>query len=137
MPGLMVPGQDLSPRSGRHIHSEAVEPRSETRRPEPLVNEKNYQSPDVRSGRQKVRPSYVASPSATPTYVGVQVSFGFVRVVTPATLTRDALHHSLWICRPDGLKIPRAFSPTKLIWRFVKAIFFNCRSNNRACSPVL
>ena len=44
--------------------------------------------------------------------VGVQVSFGFVRVVTPATLTRDALHHSLWICRPDGLKIPRAFSPT-------------------------
>ena len=78
----------------------------------PLVNENNDQSPDVRSGRQKAVYQYIASLSATPTYVGVQVSFGFVRVVTPATLTRDALHHSLWICRPDGLKIPRAFSPT-------------------------
>ena len=90
MPGLMVPGQDLSP-SGRHIHSEAVESRaaaasegvasersetrspasegaaserSETRRPEPLVNEKNYQSPDVRSGRQPVTASCLGGASA-------------------------------------------------------------------------
>ncbi|MBP3499006.1 MAG: hypothetical protein J6J97_02825, partial [Akkermansia sp.] len=55
---------------------------------------------------------YIASLSVTPTCVGVPVSFGVVRVVTPATLTRVALHHSLWVCRPAGLKIPRAFSPT-------------------------
>ena len=77
----------------------------------PLVNEKNGQSPDVRSGRQRALYQYIASLSVTPTCVGVPVSFWGVRVVPPATLTRDALHHSLWVCRPDGLGIPRAFSP--------------------------
>ena len=80
----------------------------------PLVNEKNDQSPDVRSGRQKAWYQYIASLSVTPTCVGVLVSFWVVRVVPPATLTRVALHHSLWVCRPAGLKIPRAFSPTKV-----------------------
>ena len=80
----------------------------------PLVNEKNDQSPDVRSGRQKAWYQYIASLSVTPTCVGVLVSFWVVRVVPPATLTRVALHHSLWVCRPAGLKIPRAFSPTNI-----------------------
>ena len=59
----------------------------------PLVNEKNDQSPDVRSGRQKAWYQYIASLSVTPTSVGVPVSFWVVRVVPPATLTRVALHH--------------------------------------------
>ena len=60
----------LSPRSGRHIHSAAAasegvaSERCETRRPEPLVNEKNNQSPDVRSGRQPVTPSCLGGASA-------------------------------------------------------------------------
>ena len=63
-------GQALSPRSGRHIHSEAAasegvaSERSETRSPEPLVNEKNNQSPDVRSGRQPVTASCLGGASA-------------------------------------------------------------------------
>ena len=63
---------------------------------------------------------YIASLSVTPTCVGVPVSFWVVRVVPPATLTRVALHHSLWVCRPAGLKIPRAFSPinSHLLVRF-------------------
>ncbi|MBP3499484.1 MAG: hypothetical protein J6J97_05300, partial [Akkermansia sp.] len=54
---------------------------------------------------------YVASISATPTYVGVQVSFGFVRVVTPATLTRDALAMDM---SPYRAQNSSGFQPDKL-----------------------
>ena len=107
----------LSPRSGRHIHSEAVEPRSggtprkRKEQSEPRRQERAAASHGVgrKPGDGKVWYQYIASLSVTPTCVGVPVSFWVVRVVPPATLTRDALHHSLWICRPDGLRIPLAF----------------------------
>ena len=90
----------------------------------PLVNEKKRSEPrrqewaaachgvGRKPGDGKAWYQYIASLSVTPTCVGVLVSFWVVRVVPPATLTRVALHHSLWVCRPAGLKIPRAFSPT-------------------------
>ena len=106
----------------------------------PLVNEKNDQSPDVRSGRQKVLCQYIASLSVTPTCVGVPVSFWVVRVVPPATLPRVALHHSLWVCRPDGLKIPRAFSPPNsnlsITTNTDNTSIFNCRSNKAMSAGV-
>ena len=98
-------------------------------------NPKRYRNPDAGRGDRK-RCNILTQHLLPPTPdVGALIVFFRLRVVSLLT----QLHHSLWVCRPfHGLGIPFACgSPTARqtsIWRFVKAIFFNCRSNN---SPIV